>query len=63
MKRPNRNGRASQRRSEALERQAAYDALSHDEKIKRALRAPGFSRRQLLRLGIDLNDPNVSLPS
>jgi hypothetical protein len=63
MKHPNRNGRAMLRILAAGERQREYDALSHDEKIKRALRAPGFSRRQLLRLGVDLNDKNVRLPS
>lgn len=62
MKHPNRNGRRQQRRARALERQAAYDALSQDEKIRRALRAREFSRRQLLRLGVDLSDSNVRIP-
>ena len=51
MKHPNRNGRRVERQAQAAERQAAYDALSNDEKIKRARKAPGKSARQLRRLG------------
>lgn len=62
MKHPHRNGKRAQRQQSAAERQEVYVALSRDEKIKRTLRARGFSNRQLLRLGIDLSDPSVSLP-
>lgn len=39
-----------QRQSEAQIRQAAHDALSVDEKIAKALAAPGESKRELTRL-------------
>lgn len=50
MKHPNRNGKRAQRQQSAAERQAAYDALSLMEKIKRANMAPGRSIRQKARL-------------
>lgn len=40
-----------QRRADAVERQAAYDALTHDEKVERAMTAPGNAARELKRLG------------
>lgn len=40
-----------QRRADAIERQAAYDALTVDEKVARATAAPGNAARELKRLG------------
>lgn len=42
--------RRASRRAEAEARNAAYRALSHDEKVRRAIAAPGDARRQLARL-------------
>lgn len=44
--------RVEKRREEAKARQAAYDALTIEEKIAKAKSAPGNSKRQLRRLGI-----------
>lgn len=43
----------AKRRAEAEQRNAEYQSLSHDEKVRRAMDAPGNSRRQLSRLGVD----------
>jgi hypothetical protein len=42
--------RIARRQAEAIERQAAYDALSTEEKIAKAEKAPGESKKELRRL-------------
>ncbi len=39
-----------QRQDEAIDRQAAYDALTVEQKIAKAQAAPGQSKRELARL-------------
>lgn len=43
--------RREKRYEEAVERQAAYDRLSRDEKIALVLSRPGKAARELARLG------------
>lgn len=44
--------RRERRQEQAIERQAAYDALSTDEKIARAV--PRGGKRELARLGVEV---------
>lgn len=48
------------RRQEAEKRQAAYDALTTEQKIARAEAAPGESKRELARLRLRLAKEQAS---
>ena len=50
MKRPNRNGKRKQRQEAAAARQAAYNALTPDERLARSIERGGENSREATRL-------------